>query len=208
MRLAAVAVFATIVLGGFPGLSLAAAKSPSEAKAFYDKATAAFGLGQYEEAADNYEQAFKLKPDPALLYNAAQAHRLGGNNKRALELYRSYMRVFPNGAAHEEATKHAEALSQKLAQDEAAKAAPAPVSSPAPMPSPPPDPGPQDSANTAILAAKPEPRTAPEQTSMFSRPVFWIVAGVVVVAAAVGIGILASGDKDPSPSLGSIGGSR
>ena len=33
----------------------------------------AYGLGEYKEAAENFERAYKLHPDPALLYNAAQA---------------------------------------------------------------------------------------------------------------------------------------
>ena len=50
-------------------------------------------------AADNYEKAFALKPDPAVLYNAAQAHRLAGNKQRALDLYQSYLRMYGNDSA-------------------------------------------------------------------------------------------------------------
>ena len=49
-----------------------------DARRVYDEATAAFGLGRYAEAAEKYEAAFSLRPDPALLYNAAQSYRLGG----------------------------------------------------------------------------------------------------------------------------------
>lgn len=198
-------MFSWVALGGIARPLHAAPKAPpSEAKMFYDKATAAFALGQYLEAAENYEQAFRLKPDPALLYNTAQAYRLGGNNKRALELYRSYMRVFPDGAAQEEAAKHAESLTQKLAEADAPKSpAPASPREPARVP-----PAPQDAPAPTMLVAAPEPQAPAQETSMFSRPVFWIVTGVVVVAAAVGIGLLASGDKDPSPTLGRIGGAN
>ena len=64
------------------------------AKALNDKAMAEFGLGDYGPAAEHYEAAFRLKPDGALLYNAAQSHRLAGNKKRALELYRSFVRLY------------------------------------------------------------------------------------------------------------------
>lgn len=181
----------------------------SEAKEYYDKATAAFALGSYPEAATNYEKAFSLKPDPALLYNAAQAHRLAGNNKRALELYKSYLRVFPQGAAREEATKHADTLSQEK---------PAPVSQ-APVASAPLDPGPAKAELPAVsaptspsssdLQLSTAPVVEPEpSTSLLASPVFWIVTGVLVVGAAVVIGVAASGDKDPSASLGRIGGSN
>ena len=74
-----------------------AATSSKDARRVYDEATAAFGLGRYAEAAEKYEAAFSLRPDPALLYNAAQSYRLAGNKARALELYRNYVRLYPEG---------------------------------------------------------------------------------------------------------------
>src|SRR5688572_11376368 len=65
-----------------------------EAKTRYKKGLAAFALGRYPEAAVEYEAAFALRPDPALLYNAAQAHRLGGNKQRAYFLYQNYLKLF------------------------------------------------------------------------------------------------------------------
>jgi hypothetical protein len=77
------------VLGG-----RADASPQEEAKVYLDKATAAYALNRYAVAAENFEKAFELKPDPALLYNAAQAYRLAGNKERALALYESYLRVY------------------------------------------------------------------------------------------------------------------
>src|SRR5262245_53593139 len=65
-----------------------------DARAYADKATAAFALAHYATAAENFEKAFELRSDPALLYNAAQAHRLAGNKERALILYRNYLRIY------------------------------------------------------------------------------------------------------------------
>ena len=81
----------------------AIAAEPSAARRAYDEATAAFGLGHYQEAAEKYETAFSLRPDPALLYNAAQAYRLAGNRPRALELYRNYLRLYPDRQNADEA---------------------------------------------------------------------------------------------------------
>ncbi|HEY6475551.1 MAG TPA: tetratricopeptide repeat protein, partial [Polyangia bacterium] len=81
----------------------ASAAQSSAARKAYEEATAAFGLGRYAEAADRYEKAFSLHPDPALLYNAAQAFRLAGNSKRALELYRNYLRLYPDASNADEA---------------------------------------------------------------------------------------------------------
>src|SRR4029079_2419550 len=53
-----------------------------DASRLYQEATSAFGLGHYAEAAEKYEGAFSLRPDPALLYNAAQSYRLAGIKTR------------------------------------------------------------------------------------------------------------------------------
>src|SRR4051812_24130672 len=74
--------------------SMAHAESAADAKSHFDKGTTLFALGRYNEAAVEYEKAFELKSDPALLYNAAQAHRLADNKQRALLLYQSYLRLF------------------------------------------------------------------------------------------------------------------
>jgi tetratricopeptide (TPR) repeat protein len=85
----------------------AAVAEKMDARRHYEKATAAFGLGKYDEAAREYEAAFELKPDPALLYNAAQAYRLAGRSARAIELYRNYLRLYGGEAVNaEDARQH------------------------------------------------------------------------------------------------------
>src|SRR4051812_37467160 len=64
------------------------------ARELFDKGTAAYALGHFDEAAADYEKAFSIKPDPALLYNAAQAHRQANNKKRALMLYQNYVKLY------------------------------------------------------------------------------------------------------------------
>jgi tetratricopeptide (TPR) repeat protein len=55
------------------GSGRAQADNVEEARAYVNKATAAYALNHYAVAAENFEKAFELKPDPALLYNAAQS---------------------------------------------------------------------------------------------------------------------------------------
>src|SRR5262245_50804586 len=89
-----------------------------EARAHYKRGIAAYALSHFAEAAEEYEQAFTLEPDPALLYNAAQAHRLAGNKTRALTLYQNYLRIFgdkvPNKA---EVTAHIAKLKAAIETD-------------------------------------------------------------------------------------------
>ena len=105
------------LLGAPVGAAAGAPASSKDAKRIYEEATAAFGLGKYAEAAQKYEAAFAIKPDPALLYNAAQSYRLAGNKPRALELYRNYVRLYPDGTNAEDARSHVSTL-KKAIEDE------------------------------------------------------------------------------------------
>ncbi|HLK91083.1 MAG TPA: tetratricopeptide repeat protein, partial [Polyangia bacterium] len=138
-----------IALGTCSGA--AAATRDSDAKQVYEQAMAAFGLGHYAEAAQKYEQAFSLRPDAALLYNAAQSYRLAGNKPRALELYRNCVRLFPSFANADEARGHIATLTREIAEAEKTKAA-----SPPPVVSPPP----VASAPAAAPGAAPAPASA------------------------------------------------
>ncbi len=57
------------------------------------QAMAAFNLGHYSEAAVLYERAYKLVPDPILLYDLGQCYRLSDKPDKALISYRSYLRT-------------------------------------------------------------------------------------------------------------------
>jgi hypothetical protein len=108
----------------------AAPARADEASAYQQKATAAFALGEYKEAAENFERAFKLHPDPALLYNAAQSHRLGGNKERALTLYENYLRVYgKKNSRAEEVQKHIDNLKAAIERDKSVTTSPPPASS-------------------------------------------------------------------------------
>ncbi len=104
---------------------LARASNEDEARVFLDRATAAYALNKYAVAAENFEKAFELKPDPALLYNAAQAYRLAGNKERALELYESYQRVYgKKGTNREQIETRIRELKQAIEHDRSVATSP------------------------------------------------------------------------------------
>jgi tetratricopeptide (TPR) repeat protein len=206
----------------------------SEARAYFDKATAAFALGHYPVAADNFEKAFELKPDPALLYNAAQAHRLAGNKERAVTLYQNYLRLYSKAVRRSEVETRVEELKKAIERDRQLATSPPtttmpsalppgpPASEPAVAPAPvatapaavapvapPAKPAPLPAAidtrpSAAVLVAKPEPAET-EKKSLFQKPLFWGAVGGVVAAAVVVVLVVAlGGPKDPSPSLGTV----
>ena len=113
-------LLSTVALAG-----QARADNVEEARAYVNKATAAYALNHYAVAAENFEKAFELKPDPALLYNAAQAYRLAGNKERALELYESYVRVYTGKKEmRSDIEGHIKQLREAIEHDKAAATSP------------------------------------------------------------------------------------
>jgi tetratricopeptide (TPR) repeat protein len=147
-----------------------------EAAVYQQKATAAFALGEYKEAAENFERAFKLHPDPALLYNAAQAHRLGGNKERALTLYENYLRVYgKKNSRAEEVQRHIDDLKAAIGHDKSVATSPPPAAAAVaaePVKAPPPAPAPaiRTTAAPTPVAPKPAAPAAPPPAAPAPAP--------------------------------------
>jgi hypothetical protein len=181
---------------------------PPEVRGYLDRATAAFALNHYAVAAENYEKAFELKPDPAVLYNAAQAHRLAGNKERALELYQSYLRMYGT-EKRAEIEAHIENLKQAIEKDHAV--ATSPPTTPAPVGGATAEPAApvKSQPAAATKAVEPAPVLVTQASpparddSIVKKPWFWIVVGGVVAAAAVtGFLLTRPGPSDPTASIG------
>jgi tetratricopeptide (TPR) repeat protein len=160
-----------------------AAWDETAAKLHYDKGTAAYALGDFVEAAYQYEAAFRLKADPALLFNAAQAYRRAGNRRRAIELYQNLLRVFPTATGHEMAQQHLDDL-RRLAATE-----PPTTSTPPPPP--------------ALREGQPPPE--PTRPALYYQTWFLATVSAVVVAAVVTAAVLSVGNKPARPSWGQVG---
>ena len=104
--------------------ALAFAGSTDEAREHYEKATAHFAVGEFADAAVEYQAAYKAKQDPALLYDAAQAYRLANNPDKALILYRNYLQLYPSEANIAEVRAQIEKLKDAIAAADKAKTAP------------------------------------------------------------------------------------
>ena len=203
-----------LAVAGRPAL----AAEPSSARRAYDEATAAFGLGHYQEAAEKYETAFSLRPDPALLYDAAQAYRLAGNRPRALELYRNYLRLYPDRQNAGEARNQVAALTKAI-EDEKAVAPPPPVAvapapvepirAPSPVPSSVPAPPltPAPSVTPAAMVTETPPAAETPSSGGGSRTWLWIAVGAaVVVGGGVALLLATRSDKFPDASFGTVAG--
>ena len=200
----------------------AAAGDTEDARAYADKATAAFALAHYASAADSFEKAFELRPDPALLYNAAQSHRLAGNKERALVLYRNYLRLYAKKEKRAEIEARVDELERAIAHDRAVETKPPNTTEPNGAAPPIAPLGPRAGAPSGDGATNPSLATAPpsgERTSTvptlvgqpapddstLKKPWFWIAAGAGAAAVVTVVLLLTmGGTKDPSPSIGRI----
>jgi tetratricopeptide (TPR) repeat protein len=192
-------------------------------KAMFERARASFALGRYDEAAAAFEKSFAAKPVPELLYNAAQAHRLGGNKKRALQLYQSYVKLYGTEIANRgEVERIITTLKVAVETDERAQTAPptatvTPATAAAPAPAiaaahEPPAAAPVSAApGRAALAptATPAPGNAlvaapaPRHRPLVKKAWFWATIGgaVAVVGTGVALGIVfGSTTRNPSAS--------
>src|SRR6476659_4928669 len=68
------------------------------ARKAYDSALAHYHLGEYKEALDDFKSAYRLKHEPDLLFNIAQAMRQLGDFDGAAREYRAYLRERPGAA--------------------------------------------------------------------------------------------------------------
>jgi len=199
----------------------AAEEKKTEARRLYDEATAAFGVGSYAEAAEKYEASFKMHPDAALLYNAAQAYRMAGNQQRALQLYRNFVRLYADNPRTEDARNHAAALEKVIATGGPAAVAPPPTgtstapATPAPVtavaPTAPPvvslgAPTPQPVQPPSLIEQQTTtPGSADEASpSLVRRPWFWVVVGAAVIGGTVGVLLATRKDTYPEATLGTV----
>ncbi|HEX9103457.1 MAG TPA: hypothetical protein VF997_14695, partial [Polyangia bacterium] len=81
------------------------AGAAEDPKKMFETATAEFNLGNYEKAASMYENIYKITLEPVLLYNIAQAHRLGGDFDKAVFFYKGYLRAQPQARNRGEVQK-------------------------------------------------------------------------------------------------------
>ena len=103
------------------GLALVARAEPApptdEARAIarehYDKAVSHFNANEYVPAAEEFLAVHKSIPQPALLYNAAQAYRLGGDGTKALEYYRRFAKEAPAAKQHSDVERRIKELEGK-----------------------------------------------------------------------------------------------
>ncbi|WP_437971201.1 PEGA domain-containing protein [Sorangium sp. So ce260] len=129
-------LWASLSLAAAPAAALADARpTPAQAgraESFFNAGAQAYEAGQYQVAAEAFLEAHELVPSPSLLFSAAQALRREHLTqpspaalRRAIALYREYLRQDPKAARREEAVAALSSLvplEARLADDGAAAA--------------------------------------------------------------------------------------
>jgi len=114
-----------------------------EMKLHYERATRAYDVQKYSEAVEEYQKAYEIGGDPAMLYNVAQAYRLDDQLPEAVRFYRRYLQRSPNARNRDDVEKKVTELEKTIEERRKAAAATPPTPAPAPAPAPVPEPAPK-----------------------------------------------------------------
>jgi hypothetical protein len=136
------------VLAAGVGRAQAQAQKPSpeaiaEANRHAERARRFYEIRHYDEAAQEFDQAYRIDGDPSHLYNLAQSYRLSNHPSEALQCYELYLQrmpTAPNRADIERRIGELRAAAGPAPAPAQGQAPAAPPSAPAtaPQPGPPP----------------------------------------------------------------------
>lgn len=132
---ALVVLVASVLVASFAHAATDAEKK-AQAKELYERATRFYDVGKYAEAIGDYEQAYLLVEDPALLFNIGQAYRLWNRPDDAIRSYKNYLRKRPDASNRADVERKISDLERIIDERPRASAQPA-VSPPHTVPSPP-----------------------------------------------------------------------
>jgi tetratricopeptide (TPR) repeat protein len=130
-------------------VTVARADPAAEARKHFQVGEAHYRAERFADAIAAYEAAYAQVPEPALLFNIAQAYRRDGNDAMAIDHYQRFLARTPtNSAATRAAVEHIRELGG-VAPERPADPPAAPVREVAPPPQPTPSPEPVDTTPPA-----------------------------------------------------------
>jgi tetratricopeptide (TPR) repeat protein len=182
------------MLAGLVRPALAADDEAEQARVHLRRAAAAADLGNYTEAAKEYEAAYIKTSDGNLLAQVGQAWQAAGDRGKALTAFRSCVRLAPDGTQRGLCDARARELEYSSAIPASAPPAmpgqapmgvmPLATPTPAPPPLPPPYVA-QPLPATTVVTCEPYTKAAADPIPAYQAMSFWIVLGALIVAGAV-----------------------
>jgi len=98
-------------------VGVARADEAADARVRYERGTTFYDLGRFADAAREYEGAYELKHEPALLFNIGQAYRFAHEYNKATIAFRAYLRHLPNAENRAEVEARITEM-QRLAEEQ------------------------------------------------------------------------------------------
>jgi tetratricopeptide (TPR) repeat protein len=170
---------AAVVLGVSLDVTPAAAQTSAdeEARVHFEAGRVAFSRGRYESALGSFQEAYELSQRPALLYNIGTTLDRLRRDQEAIEAFEQFLELDPESDLAPEVQERVRILRENARPDLSPE---------------------------AVATASDDADAAPPPTPSERQPVtrkwwFWTIIGVVVVGAAVGIGVGASGGGTQGP---------
>lgn len=174
----------------------------AEMRAAFEEANADYNLGHFEAALAAFERGYRVKSDPAFLFNIGQCQRQLDRPRDAGRSYRAYLRESPSvsPAQRAEVERLIGLMDEEMARA-ASSVPPASVTPPA-----------EAAPAPAVTAVAPAPNVlvqTPPPPPPRRRTALWVGIGVgagVVAALAIGLGVGLSqaGGSAPGASLGNM----
>ena len=82
----------------------------------FKRGNTAYNLARFDEAVEEFTKAYEAWPQPAFLYNIAQAYRLSGNCKQALYFYKRFRALKDRDTVHPLGADKSEELERFITQ--------------------------------------------------------------------------------------------
>jgi tetratricopeptide (TPR) repeat protein len=141
-----------------PSATKPTAAMSEEARAHYERGLELYGAKDYAGAIHELDAGYTLDPRREFLFAEAQAHRLNGDCKSAVPLYKKFLDSDPDdvqvNAAHIALARCAEQMATAPATPPARTATSTPITAPTPgLPSAPPSPWYRDTMGGVLLGA-------------------------------------------------------
>jgi tetratricopeptide (TPR) repeat protein len=86
------------------------------ARAHFEMGRAHFNLGEYEAAVREFEEGYRLKPQPLFLYNLGNAARRAGQLQKALVMFQRYLAERPDAPERKEVLSRIDELKREIAE--------------------------------------------------------------------------------------------
>ncbi len=167
----------------------ARAKEAKEAKEHFASGQTHYSLGEFTEAAAEFREAYRLLPEPAILFNIAQAMRQMNDFRHAYFYYSQYLSRRPDAANRTDVEGFISAMKLRMDEEDAQKSvAPVPL-----VRTPIEHAGSAQSVVPASPAAAPSVATAAKSGSAQTPPAHGFWSGLHIAGVAAGGAALAAG---------------